>query len=636
MQFRRVLPLLALPAIALGALGVVVWLRAGHVLQQAKIEQTHSGELPFELRALSTTGNHRFEPIATPASFTSAAFFNGKLYISSPSALYAYDAEGSPVHTWRVGLDLPSSALGAIAVAQLRGASAPQLVVATANEGVLILDPSGAIHQLRASASEAREVTAVLPLSNGDLLIGTRRDGLLAYTGKKLTLFHPAFAGLSITTLAASEDGFWAGTRNTGVLHFSGGTVDSFGVDRGIPDADITSLAVHGNTVFAGTPVGVGQFVNGQPQRLFGKDLFAQALLASAHELTIATIDEGLRSVSLDPHPHASLAEPLHPAAVQSFTSPPDGSIYAVMHDHVQRRDANGRWSSVLEAPVSSLTDGNVSALAFDAGGALWVGYFDRGIDIVTADHTRHLEDDHLYCINRMVLDPTRHTMVVATANGLVLFDSNGKPRQTMLRRDGLIADHVTDVVFRPDGMTLATPAGLTFVDDGQPPQSIYAFQGLANNHVYALGVRPDGDTLAGTLGGLSLVQHEAVARNITASNSGLKHNWITAITSDSHDGWSVGTYGAGVMQVESSGAVHPLTPPFIVNPNAMLRTATHLFVGSLDQGLWMETLSTGRWSNVNSGLPSRNVTALAERDGFVYIGTDNGLVRASEESIGQ
>jgi ligand-binding sensor domain-containing protein len=224
--------------------------------------------------------------------------------------------------------------------------------------------------------------------------------------------------------------------------------------------------------------------------------------------------------------------------------------------------------------------------------------------------------------------------MAVATANGLVLFDREGKPRQVMTRRDGLIADHVTDVVFRPSGMTLATPAGLTFVDAGEAPQSLYAFQGLVNNHVYALAMQPDGDTLAGTLGGLSLLQHETVQRNLTAANSGLKHNWVTAVATDNSGGWAVGTYGAGVMQVSRTGHVQAVTAPFVVNPNAMLRTARHLLVGSSAQGLWSQNLSTGRWTQTMQGLPSEDVTAFAERDGVIYVGTENGLVKIPERSL--
>jgi len=629
------LPLLALPiTILVGALALVV-MRVHRTLNRAAVSVRQASELGFELRPLGHIENAGFQAISSPSAFTDAAFFNGNLYVSSPAGLFAYGPDGVLRKNWQVGADLPPSPLGSMTVGRLRGANALELIVATADQGLLLLDADDILRQLRATDPQAREVTAILPLPTGDLLIGTRRQGLLVWNGSEMKLFHPEFANLQVTALAASAQGFWVGTRNAGVLHWSAGTVQHFGIEDGLPDADVESLAAHGDSVFAGTPVGVEQFVNGRPERVVARELFAQALLAESQTLTVATIDEGLRTVTLGSSPRLSIAS-ADSSAVQAFLATEDGSVYAVQHDRIKRRDADGGWSDVIKPGPSALTDGNISALGFDADGRLWVGYFDRGLDIVTADHTQHLEDGHLFCVNRIALDPLRHTMAVATANGLVLFDRDGKPRQVMTKHDGLIADHVTDVVFRPNGMTLATPAGLTFVDAGEAPQSLYAFEGLVNNHVYALGIQSDGETLAGTLGGLSVLQHEAVQRNLTVANSGLKHNWITAIAPDNNGGWAVGTYGAGVMQVNHEGKVQALTPGFVVNPNAILRTRQHLLAGSLGKGLLVENLATGRWANVTQGLPSENVTALAEHDGTIYVGTEGGLVKIAEESLGR
>jgi len=36
----------------------------------------------------------------------------------------------------------------------------------------------------------------------------------------------------------------------------------------------------------------------------------------------------------------------------------------------------------------------------------------------------------------------------------------------------------------------------------------------------------------------------------------------------------------------------------------------------------------------MNEGLPSQNVTALAQSKGYIYIGTGNGLVRIQEQKL--
>jgi ligand-binding sensor domain-containing protein len=266
----------------------------------------------------------------------------------------------------------------------------------------------------------------------------------------------------------------------------------------------------------------------------------------------------------------------------------------------------------------------------------MWIGYFDRGLDVVDADleHAIHHENDTLYCINRIVDDPDGARTAVATANGLVLFDSGGRPRQVMGRKDGFLSGHVTDVAFREGGMVVATPAGLSFVDRSGV-RSLYVFHGLVNNHVYTVAARGR-QTLAGTLGGLSILDDDSVRANYTTGNSHLKHNWITALVRVGDD-WFAGTYGAGVLRLDAHGEWHtfPTTGDgVVINPNAMVTLGDHVYAGSLDRGLLVFDRAYGRWTSTTIGLPSRNVTALAAGGGYLYVGTDNGLVRISEGAV--
>jgi ligand-binding sensor domain-containing protein len=203
-----------------------------------------------------------------------------------------------------------------------------------------------------------------------------------------------------------------------------------------------------------------------------------------------------------------------------------------------------------------------------------------------------------------------------------------------LTRADGLIADDVTDIAVYGDGLALATPAGLTFLD-ASGARSMYAFHGLVNNHVYALGVSGN-QLFAGTLGGISLLDKGVVAVNYTTGNSTLTHNWITAVVRVGDD-WMVGTYGAGVLGLDRSGRFHSFevgSGKFEVNPNAMLVTQTVVLAGTLGNGLYLYDRSSERWSVIQKGLPSLNVTALYSSGGFIYVGTDNGLVRIAQQKL--
>jgi len=70
------------------------------------------------------------------------------------------------------------------------------------------------------------------------------------------------------------------------------------------------------------------------------------------------------------------------------------------------------------------------------------------------------------------------------------------------------------------------------------------------------------------------------------------------------------------------------------VNPNAMAASGDRVYAGTLDSGLLIFDRQTGRWTSSTAGLPSKNITALAIGGGYLYVGTDNGLVRIAEGSL--
>jgi hypothetical protein len=654
---RLLLLLVVCIAPAVAAVGYVLF-RAQRTLGLASVTARDRGHLAFDLRPIDPAhelaANPGFVPIATPSGFVCGAFFHGELYLGGQTGLSVFGPDGTPRRSLRSGIELPPGPVLSLAVSRLRSASASELLIGTGGHGLLILTEQGALRQLLPGDSGARDIVALLPLPTGDLLLGTRHRGLLLYSGTTLEQVPIPVAGLDaarlqITALAPDPTGFWAATRNAGLLHLHGGAMDHVDRTNGLPDDQVDSLAVTATHTYAGTPLGVAELdAQTQPVRVLAAASFAHVLAVDANrdELLLGTLDQGIEQVALSPRLRpVAMTLPDTTDAVQQFLSA-DGVLYAITASGVLRKEDSGaRWSEALEPAEATLTDGNISALAFAPDGRLWVGFFDRGLDVLSPELMRatHMEDDRLSCINRLVLDPRRNTMAAATANGLVLFDAQGHPRQTLTRRDGLIADHVNDLAFTPQGMAVATPAGITFVD-ATSTASLYVFQGLVNNHVYALGVRGR-QMLAGTLGGISVLDaaDEAVKTNLTVTNSNLGHNWITAVVAAPDGGWDVGTYGAGVLHMAPDGHFSAMQIPantavgkqgIIVNPNAMLATEDALYAGTLGHGLYVYDRPSAHWSEVSHGLPSENVTALAERAGELYVGTDSGLVRIAESAL--
>jgi ligand-binding sensor domain-containing protein len=620
-------------AVALAAL--VMW-RSSRALRSAAEEVRSEHEFRFAVRPLASLLNTGFEAVGSPAVFLQAARFQDHLYLAGPAGLQEYTPDGSLLHQYSAGGDLPGSPLVALATAILADSREAELIVATANNGLLAFN-GRSFRQILPVSSDARAITAILPVASGHLLIGTKKRGVLVYDGNKITVLHLTLDAIYVTALAGNESDLWVGTLNRGVLHFHAGESDSFAEAQGLPDPQVLSLAISGDATYVGTATGVAVFSAGRFSRALAPGVLATALLATPTQLYVGSEDQGVIVIPLEgrrPNPSLGPGEQLTEVR-QLFAS--GDAVFAVARSGVYRMNPHALgWQRVLEAGGGVLSDRNISALATDAAGRLWVGYFDRGLDLLASDNSRvrHVEDDHVFCVNRIFPDAKTGAVDVATANGLVRFDDSGSEQQVLTRADGLIADHVTDIVSYRDGLALATPAGLTFLD-ASGAHSMYAFHGLVSNHVYALGVSGD-QLMAGTLGGLSLLNKGEVTANYTTTTSNLKHNWITAVVPVGAE-WMVGTYGTGILGLDRSGNFHSYeigSGQFEVNPNAMLVTANYVLAGTLGEGLYLYDRQSGRWSVVHDGLPSLNVRALAAANGYIYIGTDNGLVRIPEQKL--
>jgi ligand-binding sensor domain-containing protein len=622
------------------AFGAIVVGRASRALRSAAADVQSEQEIRFAVRPLVRAVLTDFELISSPAVFFQASRFQDHLYVAGPAGLLEYEPNGTLLRRYAVGRELPGSPLIALAPAVLTDARESELILATANDGLLGFNGQ-TFRQIFPYDSEVRAITAILPCASGHLLIGTKNRGLLVYDGKQITVFHPSLKNIYVTVLAGTESDLWAGTLDRGALHFHAGQTDHFTETEGLPDRQIASIAISGDTTYLGTPFGVAVFNAGRFSRVLAPGVLATALLATHHRLYVGSEDQGVISIPLEGgHRNAGSksnfgSEGQLSEVRQIFAS--GELVFAVARSGLYQMNVRGfGWQRVLEAGAATLSDRNVSALATDRSGRLWVGYFDRGLDVLAPDSSRatHVEDEHVFCVNRIFIDAKTGAIDVATANGLVRFDNSAGEQQVLTRADGLIADHVTDVAAYRDGLALATPAGLTFLD-ASGARSMYAFQGLVNNHVYALGVSGD-ELIAGTLGGLSVLDKGSVAANYTTATSNLRHNWITAVVPVGAE-WMVGTYGAGIFGLDRAGRFHSFESAsgrFEVNPNAMLVTADYVLAGTLGKGLYLCDRQSGRWSVIHAGLPSLNVTALGIGNGYIYVGTDNGLVRIAEQKL--
>src|SRR5712692_1056372 len=272
MQHRKaLLGLAALVSLAYAA--VAVW-QAVRATRDAEQRLASEAEVLFTSARLDRPAPGGFEWISAPAVFRDARRFQGRLYLCGPAGLFEYEPSGKLLARYRVGLELPPAPLVSMEVGTPPEASGPELLVATAGEGLIAFDGRG-FRQIRPQEAPYRRLTAVLPLASGRILLGAEK-GVLSYDGKRIAAFHPLLAGLRVTALAGDEASLWAGTLDRGVLHWHAGQIDNFGEAEGLPDPQVLSLAVHEDAAYVGTPMGVAEFRGGRFVRVLAEGFFAK------------------------------------------------------------------------------------------------------------------------------------------------------------------------------------------------------------------------------------------------------------------------------------------------------------------------------------------------------------------------
>ncbi len=424
-QFIAGLGLVAL--LGVSAFAVRAWYLAHQAVSESALRVRQSSQLAFTFAPAASNANTPFTSVAAAADYQTGAIYEGDLFVCGKSALYRYSPEGKLKQVWNVGRELPAAALVTMAVR--RGTGTPELWIGTDGAGAVVFD-NHILRQFRPNLIDLRKVSALLGLGDGRMLIGTPDHGLLVTDTKSLSVFHPEFAHIEVTRLAGTPDALWVGTRKSGAWLWRAGEVSRFEAE--LPDPQVLSLETSSARAWVGTPLGVAEFIDGKFSRKLAEGVFAQALALlpsgsdsdAAGMLAIGTMDEGILLADLKiarPRPQRAFAagEPASPA-VQSFVHTAQ-SVLAVTHRTITKIGEPASADLEVTGPPAALSDGHIAALWADQQGFLWVGYFDRGLDILPLNgtgSTRHFEDEHIFCVNRIKEDDAGSVIpAVATAN---------------------------------------------------------------------------------------------------------------------------------------------------------------------------------------------------------------------------
>ena len=547
-------------------------------------------------------------------------FHDGLVYMATGGGLLAYLPSGELAGRYTHLNGLPGNQLSCLAVWN------GDLYIGS--DAGLVRLREGLATTFRPNITDGSKITSVLSFADR-LLVGTDGAGLLSFDGAS---FRRDLGGLpgsdfrSVTALADWGGQLAVGSRDLGLFILRGASFTKIDDKNGLPDNCVTDLAP-GDNLLAATVSGLC-LIDEQLQVVpWTRPVMASAALRTAGGALVGTLDGRLEFYSAGRRRReSSLGDRRNPVLIRQI-SLADKRTWVLTDDGPYMYSPEG-LNRFGERPGAELRNNHISALALDAGGNLWVGYFDAGIEVFSPNLqlVNSFDEDHCRTVKCMYFDPAENAVYAGSSKGLIRYLPDGGAT-LWTTEEGLISNEVNHVSRRDDEIVAGTGGGISFVSS-TAVRSVYAFHGLINNRVFSL--LPYGeDLVAGTLGGISIVSGYQVGEHITPENSPLPTHWVTAL-GDLDGALLIGTYGGGLALRDAAGQWQELPPnvrELEVNPNAVLATQDLFLVGTLDRGLVIYRRDSKRWEVTSGNLSSPNVTALATDGRKLFIATDNGIM---------
>jgi len=655
---------------ALIAAGIAIALvLAGLLIYVVRLNRHISAEQEAEAAAQKITVEEtRLRPPVTDgltvylnaADARATAVFAGTRYLATSGGLIALDEGGTVKHRYTTFDGLSDNDLTALAVFRDR------LYIGTASNGLMVFDGNGFVGYRFVKPKATR--VSVLTATESELLIGTLDGGLFEFDGQqRFTRRFNSAPGADftrVTALLPFASRLYIGTQDNGLYIWREGHIEHLTTSEGLPSPRVTGLATlpssdsqYGGLALA-TDFGVVGLSDANEIKVITNRPNVTSIAVIGGRLFAGLFSGGLfdinaeRTKSSPNQSRTGLSEtPGLPANAPTTVFADDGGLWALTRDGAFVREARAggpAFESVAASLVSEriITGDHITGVALDGAAHLWVGYFDRGADVIapeTSERLAHIEDERVREVNFIAFDPASGQTLIATSRGLVTVD--GRRQQTVMTREknGLINDAIAHVSLMPantsaaGAMVLATAGGLTEVAGGRA-RSLTSFHGLSSNHLYTSAVA--GSRLfVGSLAGLIELEGMRVVRTYKTSNSHLSHDWVTALA-EADGTLYVGTNGGGVDALLPTGewisfANDREVGKFEVNQNAMYFDGERLYVGTSDKGLLVYNTRARSWKRLSAGLPSPSVTAITGDDRYIYIGTMNGLVRIEKRVVG-
>jgi signal transduction histidine kinase/ligand-binding sensor domain-containing protein/CheY-like chemotaxis protein/HPt (histidine-containing phosphotransfer) domain-containing protein len=328
---------------------------------------------------------------------------------------------------------------------------------------------------------------------DGSLWIGTRGAGLVRWrNGEFSTLTSNLFAASDIRSLLEDNEGsVWVGSYGVGLLRLRDGKFMPAGAPEGL-QGDLTWAITPrtGGGLWVGSEGGLSSYIDGRFQHIAEPAGQKKVPVRTVFEdrqgaLWVGTVGAGAYRLDQQGVKSFNRHNGLSGDAVIAFLEDRQGRIWMGTNEGLDVLD-QGRITS-MQSLLPGAGPSVVALIHEDRSGNLWVATEDRGLFVIGAGGTRHLDTaDGLPGDVLAIHEDERGIVWLGTSNGLALW-RNGK-LLSLARFGGLLHETILQLL-EDDAhqFWLTTNKGLMSVPRGALDALAAGGSGMPNFHVYGL-----------------------------------------------------------------------------------------------------------------------------------------------------
>lgn len=434
-----------------------------------------------------------------------------------------------------------------------------------------------------------------------------------------------------VNAIAKDPAGYmWFGTMS-GVSRYDGFEMKNYSVDDSLCNNRVRSLAFLNNHLVIGTDHGLSIMKDGGFNNFHLLEFESQTVnkILVLEETLLLLTDHGILELVDSTVSKLEISSVIDGSDIKEGIVTEKGNVWvATSHNGVFRLDktSDGWGYSNIQLPQEIIA---VSSLYQDSEGVIWIGSMGTGVYRVSPESIDKItfpKKYEAYYITSIYEDVNGSMLFGSWANGLVKF--NGISFEKIDENGGLKSNQVVSLYADEEGLIwIGTLSNGIQLLEGMEFVFYSSSHGLPDDNIRGVALDSEGDVWVSTLKGIARITSGNVDTTLVPENSGNRYGPIVKFTQDE---MLAGSYDGELLRMRLD-MTYELVRDIQLQNSEIISIHPYkggALVGTLNDGLYFYNGASVSRVDKKRELEDRQIWAICEKRGDVFIGTDNGLAR--------